>query len=155
RSPRSADLGHGFMVWAVDIERLQQACGSKDAALCEGLCERNTDDLRGLDNLFARHGGPSARDALTQIIDGTAPTTGRNGIYAYAFKLLVKHFGNSLDNSAVYPWNSPDFKGVDGALDGMGVPFHMSRFRRVSLPVKLPYPAEFPSTGWVSSEDTA
>jgi hypothetical protein len=33
----------------------------------------------------------------------------------------------------------------------MGVPFKVDRFYGTSLPVELPYPDDFPSSGWVDA----
>ena len=72
-------------------------------------------------------------------------------MYAYAFECLVSHLGTSLDNGAVMPWSRPDFEPVDRVLEAMRVPFKMSALYDFSLPVDLPYPDDFPLTGWVSA----
>jgi hypothetical protein len=147
-------MGYGFMVWSIDTENLKSLCGSKDAALCRAVCERFEGELARLDEWGSSDGTP-ARDALVQIIDGAVPRGARGGVYANAFELLVEHLGRFLDNGAVYPWNSPDFTQVDGALNQMGVPFRLERFYGFSLPVKLPYPDDFPMAGWVANDETA
>lgn len=141
-------MGYGFMVWAVDTDRLKQAAGSKDEKLRRMIGGRFKRDLARLDDLFSE---PTAYEALKQIIDGTVPDGARGAAYAYAFKLLVEHFGSFLDNSAVYPWNSEDIKPIDGALAAMGVPFKLNSFYGFSLPVELPYPDDFPMAGWVDA----
>lgn len=145
-------MGYGFMVWAVDTVKLRQVAGSKDEKLRRMIGGRFKRDLAELDDLFSHSisaGGPNTYEALRQIIDGTVPDGGRNGIYYYAFRLLVEHFGKFQDNGAVMPWNSPDFDPVNAALAAMGVPLKMDRFYGSDLPVNLPWPDDFPSTGWV------
>ncbi|MCY1018325.1 DUF7691 family protein [Pyxidicoccus sp. MSG2] len=145
-------MGYGFMVWAVDTNKLRQAAGSKDEKLRRMIGGRFKRDLASLDELFEHtfsSGGPNTYEALRQIIDGTVPDGARGGIYFYAFKLLVEHFGRFLDNGAVYPWNRPDFAPVNAVLKKMGVPFEVDSLYGVSLPVKLPYPDDFPLAGWV------
>ena len=136
-------MGYGFMVWAVDTNKLRQVAGSKDEKLRRMIGGRFKRDLASLDELFEdsiASGGPNTYEALRQIIDGTVPEGARGGIYSYAFKLLVEHFGKALDNSAVYPWSSPDFGPVNAALKKLDVPFDVEDLYGVSLPVKLPQP---------------
>jgi hypothetical protein len=149
-------VGYGFMVWAVDTNKLRQAAGSKDEKLRRMIGGRFKRDLARLDELFEdsiASGGPNTYEALRQIIDGTVPDGTRGGIYFYAFKLLVEHFGRFLDNGAVYPWSSPDFAPVNAVLKKMGVPFEVGSLHGSSLPVKLPYPDDFPLTGWVDEAE--
>ena len=139
------------MLWAVDTAKLRQIAGSKDEKLRRMIGGRFKRDLAQLDDLFEHSiaaGEPNTYEALRQIVDGAIPEGARGGIYAYAFRLLVQHFGKFLDNSAVCPWNSPDFKPIDAALAAMDVPFEMSSLYGFSLPVKLPSPDDFPSAGW-------
>lgn len=143
-------MGYGFMIWAVDTNKLQQVAGSKDEKLRRMIGGRFKRDLAELDGDFTN---PTAYEALRQIIDGTIPEGARGSVYAYAFKLLVEHFGKFQDNGCVYPWNSVDTKPLDTALADMGVPFKFSRFQWSGLPVKLPSPDDFPGIGWVNPDD--
>jgi hypothetical protein len=141
-------MSYGFMGWAVDTNQLKQAAGSKDETLLRTIAERFASDFAQLDDIF-EDSELSAYEALRQIIDGTIPERARGSLYAYAFECLVSHFGASLDNSAVMPWSRPDFEPVDRALEAMRAPFKMSALYDFSLPVELPYPDDFPLTGWV------
>jgi hypothetical protein len=143
-------MGYGFMIWAVDTKKLQQVAGSKDEKLRRMIGGRFKRDIARLDDMF---GDSKTYEALRQIIDGTIPEDARGSVYAYAFKLLVEHFGKFQDNACVYPWNSPDLGPLDAALADMGVPFKFSKFQWSGLPVELPSPDDFPSIGWVSPED--
>jgi len=118
--------------------------------LLRTIAERFASDLAQLDDIF-EDSELSTYEALRQIIDGTIPERARGGLYAYAFECLVSHFGASLDNSAVMPWSRPDFEPVDRALEAMRAPFKMSALYDFSLPVELPYPDDFPLTGWISA----
>lgn len=142
-------MGYGFMIWAVDTNKLQQVAGSKDEKLRRMIGGRFKRDIARLDDMFD---SPNTYEALRQIIDGEIPEGARGGVYAYAFKLLVEHFGKFQDNGCVYPWNSPDFKNIDSALAEMGVPFKFGTFQWSDLPVKLPSPDDFPCTGWVNPD---
>ncbi len=127
------------MVWAVDTNKLRQAAGSKDEKLRRMIGGRFKRDLASLDELFEdriANGGPNTYEALRQIIDGAVPEGARGGIYSYAFKLLVEHFGRTLNNAAVYSWSSPDFGPVNAALKQLGVPFDVEDL-----------------TGWVGEEE--
>jgi hypothetical protein len=143
-------MGYGFMVWAVDIDALKRASGSQDDTLRRKIAERFASQLAQLNDIF-EDAETSVDEALQHIIDGTIPEGARGGSYAYAFELLVEHLGAFLDNRAVCPWNSPDLGPVDRALEAMGVPFKMSALYDFSLPVRLPYPNDFPLTGWVDA----
>ena len=143
-------MSYGFVVWAVNIDALKRASGSKDDTLRRTIAERFASDLAQLNEIF-EDAETSVDEALQHIIDGTIPEGARGGSYAYAFELLVEHLGVFLDNSAVYPWSSPDFGPVDRALEVMGVPFKMSVLYDFSLPARLPYPDDFPLTGWVDA----
>jgi hypothetical protein len=143
-------MSYGFMVWAVNIDTLKRASGSKDDALRRTIAERFASDLARLNDTFD-DAEPNAAEVLQHIIDGTIPEGARGCSYAYAFKLLVDHLGAFLDNRAVCPWSSPDFGHVDRALEAMGVPFTMDVLYGFSLPVRLPRPDDFPLTGWVDT----
>lgn len=140
------------MVWAVDTAKLRQVPGSKDDKLRRMIGGRFKRDLADLDDLFDHQiaaGGPNTYEALRQIFDGTIPAGVQNGaIYRYAFKLVVEHFGSFLDNNPVYPWGT-DFADIDRALESVGLPFKLSSFFGNELPVDLPYPDDFPLSGWL------
>jgi hypothetical protein len=147
-------MGYGFMVWAVDTDKLKHAAGSKDEKLRRMIGGRFKRNLASLDELFEGTGAPSAYEALKQIVDGTVPDDVSNGaVYRYAFKLLVEHFGRPLSNGPVCPWNSPDFGPVNAVFAAMNVPFKLDRLYGTSLPIKLPYPDDFPMSGWVDAEE--
>jgi hypothetical protein len=65
-------MSYGFMVWAVDTNRLKQAAGSKDETLLRTIAERFASDLAQLDDIF-EDSELSVYEALRQIIDGTIP----------------------------------------------------------------------------------
>ncbi len=143
-------MGYGFMIWAVDTDKLRQVAGSKDEKLRRMIGGRFKRELAQLDDMFSN---PTAYEALREIIDGTIPDGARGGVYAYAFKLLVEHFGKFQDNGCVYPWSSPELKPLNDALAELGVPFKFSTLYWGGLPVKLPSPDDFPSTGWVRPDE--
>lgn len=148
-------MGYGFMVYAVDTDKLKQVAGSKDDKIRRMIGGRFKRDLARLDDLFDHAisaGGPNAYEALRQIIDGTIPEGARGSIYSYAFKLIVEHFGKILDNSEFMPWNSAPFEPVNQAIAEMGVDFKLDSFLHGGgLPVELPWPDDFPMTGWLDA----
>ena len=143
-------MSYGFMVWAVNIDALKRASGSKDDALRHTIAVRFASQLAHLNDIF-EDAETSVDEALRHIIDGTIPEGVRGGQYAYAFELLVEHLGAFLNNRAVCPWSSPDFEPVDRALEAMGVPFKMSALYDFRLPVSLPHPDDFPLAAWVDA----
>jgi hypothetical protein len=138
------------MVWAVDIEKLKSVVGSKDEKLCRMIGGRFKSDIASMDGFLS---GLTLKDALKQIVDGDIPPNATGSVYYYAFKLLVQHFGKFQDNGLVYPWDSEASGPVDAELTRMGVPFQFAKFSGTSLPVKVPYPDDFPMTGWVSNDE--
>lgn len=145
-------MGYGFQVWAVNTDRLRQVMGSKDEELFERLGGHLRQELPiedAIRNLVGHR--PGIRGALHEIIHGTIPEDARGSDYRYAFELVVEHWGTFLDNGAVYPWSSPDFTAVNGALAALGIPFDMDTLYGLDLPVSLPDPDDFPSTGWVDA----
>lgn len=140
------------MVWSVDTNKLRQIPGSKDDKLRRMIGGRFKRDLASLDDLFDHQiaaGGPNTYEALRQIVDGAIPPDVKNGaIYRYAFKLIVEHFGTFLDNGAVYPWRG-EFTDLDNALASVGLDFKLGTFFGTDLPVDLPYPDDFPLSGWL------
>jgi len=148
-------MSYGYMAWAVDIDKLKEVCGSKDEKLVRMICGRFKHDVADLDDTFdylIRSGAPTARQALTALIDG-AEMVGHGAMYAYAFKLLVEHFGKSLDNSALYP-TGLEFPGeVDKVLKAGGVTvISLSGLSYGSAPVKFPSPDDFPRFGHLTAE---
>ncbi len=146
------------MVWSVDTNKLRQVPGSKDDKLRRMIGGRFKRDLASLDDLFDHQvaaGGPNTYEALRQIVDGTIPAGVKDGaIYRYAFKLIVEHFGTFLDNSALYPWRGelssrPEGTALDNALASVGINFKLGTFFGTDLPIDLPYPDDFPLSGWL------
>jgi hypothetical protein len=123
-------MSYGFMAWAVDTKRLEEACGSKDHKLLRQLAKGDAPVLR-------------------QIIDGTVDQQSPDGAsYYYAFEILVAHFGRSLDNGAVYPW-WPDDDAFDKWLKKRKIPLSLWAFRRGLR--GLPRPDDFPNAGMVDA----
>lgn len=140
------------MVWSVDTDKLKAVAGSQDEKLRRMIAGRFKRNIASLDDLFESTGAPSTYEALRQILDGSVPKNVPNGaIYRYAFKLLVEHFGRFLSNGPVYPWSSPDFGPVNALFAAQNVPFALDRFYGTSLPIALPYPDDFPLTGWLDA----
>lgn len=147
-------MSYGFMVWAVDTDKLKQVVGSKDEKLRRMIGGRFKRDIAQLDDLFDGSGSITTYEALRQIVDGTIPEGARGAVYSYAFKLLVQHFGTFLNNGDLCPYRS-DGGAIDKALAAMGVPLEMSKLQFSGLPVDLPSPDDFPCTGWFPAAQVA
>ena len=85
--------------YAVDLDRMRSACGSRDETLLSDILERQGDlfacyaeQLDGEDE-----SGFSFRQALMDIIEGVHRAPGsRRFLYGYAIELLCRHFGEVI-----------------------------------------------------------
>jgi hypothetical protein len=149
-------MSYGFMAWAVDTEFLAELCGSESDECLKLLLKGARRDCKSNDDSFADEiadGAPKTVEALRQIIAGTVDKRSPHGaLYHYAFKIMVDHFGRTLDNSAVHPW-SPDFHAFDARLKQRRIPLSLVTFMK-GLPIALPPPDDFPMCGWVDAATT-
>lgn len=148
-------MGYGFMAFSVDVEKLKQVAGSKDEKLVRMIGGRFKDKIRRRDEW--NDDGPGLKVLLAQIVNGEPLEDPRRHLYAYAFELLVEHFGKFLDNGAIYPFSMDYIDQVDAAFKQMGVSdvVSLSRFWTRGLPVPLPRPDDFPGTGYMTADEVA
>jgi hypothetical protein len=147
-------MSYGFMVYALDLDKLKAACGSSDDKLRRMICGRFKRDLQSHDE-GKDEGELTVREALRQIIMGGAPDSRSGSTYAYAFKLLCEHFGKFLPNAPLLPIRLSFIDDVDGALREMGAfdAVSLSKLAYRGLPINLPSPDDFPMTGYMTPEE--
>lgn len=144
-------MGYGLMGYAVDVEGLQRFVGSQDEKTRRMICGRFRGEMQRLDDSFSYAPEPSTRDAIYRIVHGEAKP-GAAFKYAYAFKLIVEHFGRHLPNGALYPIRGEYMDAVDGALSAGGVTaISLSGLSYGGFPVELPRPDDFPGTGYLTA----
>jgi hypothetical protein len=151
-------MGYGVMAYAVDIDALQQVCGSGDDARRRSICGRFRRDItrfneefdlsndRGADNLFTAIGH--------LVMGGEKPLPGY--LYGYGFKYIVEFFGRSLNNSRFYPCPSSYLdEHVDPDIGATGATLRMSTLIFGGAPVSFPAPDGFPAIGHWSAGSVA
>jgi hypothetical protein len=87
------------LAYAVDLDRMRSACGSRDVRLLSDILGRQgepfacyAEQLDGEDET-----GYSFRQALMDIIEGVYRAPGsRRFLYGYAIELLCRHFGEAI-----------------------------------------------------------
>jgi hypothetical protein len=87
-------------ICAVDINRIRAAFGSNDQGMPEAIAERYANDILLTDEWFSleiRHGAPTGREALAQIIAGKIGGPEWAEVqYGFATELLCKYWGHWL-----------------------------------------------------------
>lgn len=151
-------MSYGLMAYSVDIDKLQESCGSGNDALRRAISGRfknyiaSTNEQLGYAN---DRGEPSVFLAIRHLIMGDEQNLDR-ALYAYGFKYIVEYFGKFLDNSLFYP-ASYDFllDEVGAQLTNAGATVKMFDLLNCRAPVSFPRPDDFPSYGYWSAESVA
>lgn len=142
--------------YAIDLDELTAAAGSKDEALVADVLAAFGDDLACHDDddpWKVNEGDPPlplTADALRAIVMG-GPTDDRAGYkYGAALEALVRHLGEELPNqmwcSIRWTW----LRLLDKALTEAGVPqavFSTTLLTARGSPVPIPPPSDFPGIG--------
>jgi len=135
-------MGYGTLAYAVDLDRLRSAYGSKDRAMFQAIEKREADDIRDRDEWFRdriKRGAPSLREAVAQIIEGQINAPPWAGFqYGYALELLCKHLGHVLENRDRVSFI--EHLGTPTGLTSSGPPLPISR------------PEDFPSIGFLTAD---
>lgn len=154
-------MGYGFMGYRVDIGKITTALGSKDDKLLRMMGGRFKREIARLDDSFdsdIESSGVNTQEALRRLIYGeTAPTDKPGHLYAYAFKLIVEHFGNFLSNGSLYPVSVGYEDEIDKGLASIGVTaVSLSDIAYGRIPgVTLPRVDDFPGKGAWTAEQVA
>ncbi|HVH98665.1 MAG TPA: hypothetical protein VM869_08140 [Enhygromyxa sp.] len=150
-------MSYGLMVYSVNLDHVVTAVlGSNDDALLRTILQRFRTDLQQLAEWFEdeiEDGAPTPAEAVGALIRGEA-LEDYGFMYAYAFELIVRHFGRPLDNGPFYPCDTEFLEDVDAALADLGAPDELltESLQYGDLPVELPPPDDFPGSGhWPAS----
>lgn len=134
-------MGYSAQAYAVDIDRIRSAFGSRDETLLRAIEQAFADDLRRSDEWFSgeiSRGAPTLREALAQILRGKI--TGREGTefqYGYAVELLCKHLGHSLDTDDGFEF-----------VDDLELPTSLTTS---GPPLPIPTLTDFPVIGFLTA----
>jgi hypothetical protein len=132
-------MSYTLVPYAIDLEELRGAVGSKDEALLASIREGWTEDV---DEEEREEGKVTADRALNDLIMGTPRGEEAGYQYGYALERLCEHLGERL--AADY-WESITWRVLQGT--GMGDLLHES-----GPPVPLPKIDDFPTTGHLTAD---
>jgi hypothetical protein len=119
-------MSYSLMPYAVDLQRLRSAVGSKDEALLAEIQEANpatfADDDPDEDEI-------SVGGALRDLIMGHAPVVVSAHQYGYALKVLVEHLGEWLpsDMWEGITWRVLQTTGMGDLLQNSGSPIPLPK----------------------------
>jgi hypothetical protein len=133
------DMSYTLTPYAIDLEQLRRAIGSKDEALLAQLREEYPEDR---DDEDPDEEGITRDRALSDLIMGTPRDEEAGYQYGYAMDCLCEHFGERLE--AAY-WESITWRVLQGT--GMGDLLHNS-----GSPVPLPKIDDFPMIGHLPAD---
>ncbi len=129
------------MTYAIDLERLRRAVGSKDETLLSELRSAHPEYFADDDHVD-EEGEISHARALTDLIMGNPLVEESAHQYGYALKLLCEHLGEWLPSDY---WESITWRVLQGT--GMG-----ELLQNSGSPVPLPKIADFPTIGYLTAE---
>jgi hypothetical protein len=149
-------MSYGLMLYAVELDKVRAAVGSDDEKLRRSIGGRFKRDIAAADSWFssAIEGGcPPRYEALRHLIHGAPRVEGYAFQYAYAFKLLVEHYGRFLDNDGFMPIGFDYLEQVNAQLRALGVSaIDVESLAYFHPPVELPIPGDFPGVGYLELE---
>lgn len=149
-------MGYGLMVYAVELDKARAAVGSDDEKLRRSIGGRFKRDIAAADSWFSSEiegGCPPRYEALRHLIHGTPRVEGYAFQYAYAFKLIVEHYGRFLHNDSFMPISFDHLERVNAQLRALGVTaIDVESLAYFRPPVELPRPDDFPGVGYLELE---
>jgi hypothetical protein len=89
-------MSYGLMVYSVSLEKIREVCGSGDEKLVRMMGGRFRNEVQRADEYFEDEissGAPKRLEAVRQLVMGEVLDQRYGFQYAYAYKLLVEHFG--------------------------------------------------------------
>jgi hypothetical protein len=134
-------MGYSTTMYAVDLEDVVRAQGSKDGSLVAKIVKRYAADIEESNAWFEEEladGAPTLDEALRQIVDG-APLDADYGFqYGYALELLCRHFGARVDEDQI------------GFIEHLGLRTKLNDERP---PIEIPEPDDFPKISHLKRDE--
>lgn len=150
RSGKGEGMSMALTLYLVDLAKARAAIGSRDDKLRRQICGRFRADLERADDWFSTEiegGAPKRYDAIKAVFEG-GPFDRRFAFqYGYAYEMIVRHFGNYLDNNCFSPYRGDWLEQVDRGMAALGLPVRVTTFMYGGLPDPLPRPDDFPGYG--------
>lgn len=137
-------------IYAVSLERLKQAAGSKDEALLAQIVEQQADYLENVDEIDEDSGFLCA-DALADILHGRVNDETPGYLYGYAFEALCRQLGEEVGGIPSISRATTWIEMVDAELQAKSSPIGLSGLVFSGCPLTLPQPDDYPVIGHVAA----
>jgi hypothetical protein len=146
-------------VYAVPVNRLRSAPGSKDKALAtfpklKGFFET-------IDEIAENYEGeeqkpPTCAKAFSQIVNGEPVNDSFRYVYGYAYEGLCMALGAETERSWTQIARSHNwFKEIDSTLALLRIRLKVTDLIQRGPLIDIPRPEDFPSLGWWTAEEVA
>ncbi|MDZ4834714.1 MAG: hypothetical protein SGJ27_13130 [Candidatus Melainabacteria bacterium] len=139
-------MSYSIAVYAVDINKIKQVCGSNDQELLATIKRQHAERLEDADEWFVdeiKAGAPSLFDAVSALVLKQEMNKDFAFQYGYALEVLCNQFGQQIDSefesmSGGYFWELPD---------------SIQSLVTTGAPVVIPAIEDFPTIGHKSLSD--
>jgi hypothetical protein len=133
------------MVYLVPRDEVLAAPSSGDRGLVADILAQFAEDIEQLDSDFETGDpdcwdGPTAAEAVAELIGGR-PSMDEDdaGLYAAAFELVCRYYGEWASNDHFSPCRVEWFSRLDGILAAGGVPLSLGNVWCIAPPVRPPW----------------
>jgi hypothetical protein len=147
-------MSSSINVYAVAVEQLKQAIGSRDEALIETIVSQHEDFLASIDDIDDE-AEFSCAEAVADLINGAVSEDAPAYFYGYALEAICSHLGEELPNICPISGSSEWMKEVDALLERKGIPIRVNQLVFGGSPVRIPTPGDCPFIGRWTEEACA
>jgi len=139
-------------VYAVAVDQLRRAFGSRDQKLIAAIVTSHKHFLSTIDDIDDE-AEMSCAQALAELVNGTQPKDGAGYLYGYALEALCGHLGEELPNICPIAGASAWIEEMDRLLASRRVPLQLMQLVFGGSPVPIPEPDDAPCIGvWRADE---
>jgi hypothetical protein len=145
-------MSSGINVYAVPMERLKQAVGSRDQAIIDAIVAGQKGFLSSIDDID-EEAELRCADAVAELLNGELSEDAPGYLYGYAVEAICSHVGETLPNICPIAGASDWIEEVDALLEGKGIPVRLNGLVYGGSPVPIPEPDDYPFIGkWTAAE---
>jgi hypothetical protein len=117
-------MSYSLVPYAIDLEQLRAAVGSRNASLKQEVCAANAERIEEDAEDLEDDESLTLKAAVSELIDGEFSDEDSAHQYGYALEALCSHLGQSLDVNlwCGVRWEAMDVTGLDDVIIDSGPP---------------------------------
>src|SRR5262245_1435178 len=137
-------MSYSVCCYAMDLKKLQAACGSRDTKMLDDIKQQFADEISQADSWNAdaiASGAPSRLQQIFQRFNGEKLNKDHGFAYGYAVETLSKYLGEELEVET--------FESMSGGWF-YSLPEYIQSLVFRGCPVSIPEISDFPGIGYIT-----